>query len=323
MAIWPFGRSKTFLNSDDEAWQLAVWGWLLARFGENRLRRAPLVTATRNFFPPTNASGHARAEHIFACVQKLTELSDWPCDLIALPERPNTRVAKLGRVSIDSGHMPLGTFERKNNIAVISYDPGTIDNPAVLVATLVHELAHYLLHSVPDHPPGEQLMEEFATDLATVYLGFGLFGANQAFNFSQHRDVYSQGWSTSGQGYLRERDWAFALAVFCSLRGEKISSLKQWLKPYLYTDARNAAHYLAKNPQVLAKVSEYRTAAVFEGAGSKMSFSQLLSKGWADGWVSIESPDSPPPPVPFDSVPPGFEPYLYAYEQGRAVAGGK
>lgn len=260
MAIWPFGREHSFLSPDDEEWHLAAWGWLLARFGEDRLRRAPLITATRQFFPPTEALGHERALHIFGCVQQLCGLSDWPCTLIALPERPETRVAKLGQVKIDSGHMPLGTFSRDKNSAVITYDPGTVNNPAVLVATLAHELAHYLLHSVSDRPPGEELMEEFATDLTTVYLGFGIFGANQAFNFSQHRDVYSQGWSTSGQGYLRERDWAFALAVFCALRAEDVASVRQWLKPHLYTDTRNAARYLAKHPRVLEKIMELKSA---------------------------------------------------------------
>jgi hypothetical protein len=258
MALWPFTRGKTFLDPDDEDWQLATWGWLLARLGENNLKRAPLVTTRREFFPPTEATGHARAEHILRCVQKLAGMSDWPCELVAMAERPRTQVSELGVVNIEKGHMPLGTFSRTGNAATIAYDPGTIDSPAILVATLAHELAHYLLHSIPDLPPGQQLMEEFATDLTTVYLGFGLFGANQAFNFSQFRDIYSQGWRTSGAGYLRERDWALALAVFCALRGEDVAILKPWLKDYLFKDVQSAARYLSKNTQALTKLEEHR-----------------------------------------------------------------
>lgn len=257
---WPFGKPKTFLEPDDEAWQLAVWGWLLARFGEARFKAAPLVTATRQYFPPSEASGHARAEHIFICTQKLAGMAEWPCELVAQAARPNQRVAELGYVKIDSGSLPAGTFSRAGNKALITYDPDSVDKPAVLVATLAHELAHYLLHSVRDLPPGGDVMEEFATDLTTVYLGFGLFGANQAFNFSQFRDVYSQGWSTSGLGYLGERDWAFALAVYCALRGDDVAVLKEWMKPYLFTDVRKAARYLRKTPQTLAKIEEHRAA---------------------------------------------------------------
>jgi hypothetical protein len=251
MPLWPFARSKTFLDADDEDWHLAAWGWLLARFGEDRLKRAPLVTATRAFFPPTEATGHARAEHVFGCVRDLTGMAEWPANLVALPPRPKTRVAELGEVKIDSGHMPLGTFSRDGNGARITYDPDSIGTPTTLVATLAHELAHYLLHSVSDLPPGGKTMEEFATDLTTVYLGFGVFGANEAFNFKQFRDVHSQGWQTSRTGYLRERDWAFALAMFCVLRGEDVASLKASLKPYLFKDAQAAARYLAKTPKTL------------------------------------------------------------------------
>ncbi|MBL6852772.1 MAG: hypothetical protein ISS15_20480 [Alphaproteobacteria bacterium] len=258
MALWPFSRSRTFLDPDDEDWQLATWAWLLARLGTDNLKRAPLVTTKREFFPPSDTTGHARAEHILRSVQRLAGMSDWPCKLVALPERPRTRVSELGMVKIDKGHMPLGTFSQSGNSAIIAYDPGTVSSPAILVATLAHELAHYLLHSIADLPPGQELMEEFATDLTTVYLGFGLFGANQAFNFSQFRDIYSQGWQTSGAGYLRERDWALALAIFCALRGEDAAALKPWLKDYLFKDVQSAARYLSKNPQVLAKIEEHR-----------------------------------------------------------------
>jgi hypothetical protein len=258
MALWPFKRSKTFLEPDDEDWQLATWGWLLARFGDDRLQHARLVTTTRAFFPPSDAAGHDRVAHVFKCVQALAGMAQWPCELVAMAERPRTRVSELGMVKITKGHMPLGTFSHSGNTATIAYDPGTIDRPAVLVATLAHELAHYLLHSVADLPPGQQIMEEFATDVTTVYLGFGLFGANQAFNFSQFGDSFSQGWQTSGAGYLRERDWAFALAVFCALRGQDIATLKPWLKPYLFADTQGAARYLAKNLPVLAKLQEHR-----------------------------------------------------------------
>ncbi|HEX4292873.1 MAG TPA: hypothetical protein VHZ29_01930 [Rhizomicrobium sp.] len=236
------------------------------------MRHAPLVTATREFFPPSEAKGHDRAEHIFRTVQSLAGMSDWPCDLEAQASRPGTRVSELGTVKITRGHMPLGTFSVSGNRALITYDPGSIDKPASLVGTLSHELSHYLLRSTHDESPGGELMHEFATDLTTVYLGFGLFRANEAFNFSQFGGGGIQGWSTSGAGYLRERDWAFALAVFCALRGEDVATLKQWLKPYLYKDTQNAARYLAKNPQALAKIKEHQTA-----------------------YATVEKPKPPPP----------------------------
>jgi hypothetical protein len=245
----------SFLDPEDEAWHLDTWKWLLENFGGlARVRHAPVVIATREFFPPSETKGHARAEHIFACIKRHAGMTDWPCSLVAQPGRPETRVAELGTVKIDSGTDPAGTFVMEGGQAVITYEPSIVEEPAKLVATLSHELAHYLLATAIGDPPGGHDMHEFATDLTTVFLGFGLFTANQAFNFSQYRDVYSQGWQSSRLGYLRERDWAFALAVFLSLRGQSTDVFKPLLKPHLYADMRKAVRYLERNPQMLMEL---------------------------------------------------------------------
>ena len=58
---------------------------------------------------------------------------------------------------------------------VISYVPALLKRPDHLIATLAHELAHYLLATARDSPPCEKEEREFLTDLAAVYLGFGVF----------------------------------------------------------------------------------------------------------------------------------------------------
>lgn len=245
-----FGRKK-FLDPDDEAWHLDTWRCLLENFGGmTRLKRAPLVKPTREFFPPTDASGEGRAEHIFHCVKQIAGMSDWPCKLLAQPHSPQARVGEIAALKFEKSS-PLGTFSAKDGEATITYDPKSVTEPATLVATFIHELAHYRLANIRVLLPGGEEMHEYATDLMTVFLGFGVFGANRAFNFSQHGDAFSQGWQWSRQGYLRERDWAFALAVFLDLRGEKPGTLKELLKPHLYSDMKGAGRYLAKNAGLL------------------------------------------------------------------------
>jgi hypothetical protein len=245
-----FGRGS-ILESEDEGWQLDTWVWLLTHFGGlKRLKRSPIVTATRAFFPPTEAKSEARAAHIFECVKKHAKMTNWPCKLLAQPERPRGEMMGIG-FSTDKGGLPLGTFSVADGEVTITYDPTTIGDPAVLVATLIHELAHYRLAPVRDEMPGGHEMHEFATDLMTVFLGFGLFGANRAFNFQQHGDTYSHGWRSSHHGYLREPDWSFALAVFLNLRSEPPESLKDFLKPHLYSDVKKAVRYLMKNDSLL------------------------------------------------------------------------
>ncbi len=243
---------KGFLDPEDEAWHLESWAWLLRHLGGiSALRRRPLVRATASYFPPSSESGHARAEHIFSCVKKLAGISDWPCILVEQPKRPEPKVAELGLLKVEKSHLPLGSFSVSEGTVTITYDPDSLKNPVVLVATLAHELAHYLLATIQEEPPGGEDMHEYLTDLATVCLGFGLFGANSAFNFSQHTGVLSQGWRTSSRGYLRERDWAFALAVFLVLRNENAVDIRRELKPHLYDDMRSGLKYLESNPVLL------------------------------------------------------------------------
>ena len=245
-------RRRHFLDADDDAWHLETWLWLLKNHdGISKLKARRLITATREFFPPTSARGHERAVHIFDCVKRHAGMSEWPCSLEPQPERPASRVAELGVVKSDKGRLPLGSYGLDGNAVVITYDPALVDDPTALVATLAHELSHYLIDATPGMPPGGQAMHEYATDLTVVFLGFGVFAANRAFNFTQHRDVYSQGWKTSGQGYLRERDWAFALAVFCVLRDEPTEQLRALLKRHIFSDVQEAGRFFRRNPTLL------------------------------------------------------------------------
>jgi len=245
VGIWPFGE-RTFLDSDDENWIVDTWAWFLQRLGGiESLRRATLVMPTRAFFAPTERTGHERAEHIFASVKQYAGMLDWPCRLIAQPPRAELRVGEVTALKPIT-QPPGGTFAFEGNEATISYDPSGLDDPLKLVAVFIHELAHYRLATLRVEVPGGEEMHEFATDLLTVYLGFGIFGANSAFNFSQHHDTMSQGWKYSRSGYLNERAWVFALALFLDLRQQNPDDAKPFLKPHLFADMLKARRSIQK-----------------------------------------------------------------------------
>ncbi len=245
MGWWPF-RERTFLDPDDEEWQIETWKWFLDKFGGiPDLKHSSLVLPTRQYFPPTDKTGHERAEFIFECVKHLARMPDWPCRLVAQPRRAELRVGDITTLKPIT-HAPAGTFGFEGNEVVITYQPADIDNPGVLIATLAHELAHYLLLRWRTDIPGGDDVHELTTDLLTVYMGFGVFGASTAFNFSQHQDVMSQGWQWSRHGYLNERAWVFGQAVFLELRGETAETVKPFLKAHLYSDLTEAIRYLRR-----------------------------------------------------------------------------
>jgi|HubBroStandDraft_1064217.scaffolds.fasta_scaffold30732_3 hypothetical protein len=250
---WRFFAERPFLDPDLETWQIETWAWLLGHFGGTAdLARSPLVEPTEAFFPPTRATGHALAEHLFDAVKRHARMADWPCDLVDQPYRPVRVIGRAAILEPIGPEMPLGTFSHDGRRATVSYDPDLLDEPVQLVATLAHELAHFRLAALPGEPPGGPEALEYATDLTTVYLGFGAFGANCAYIFEGWQFGQATGWKSSRQGYLVEREWVFSLALFLILRGEKVETLRPLLKRHLFTDLRKAYRSLMRRPALLA-----------------------------------------------------------------------
>ena len=248
-----FGPGR-FLDADVEDWLLETWAWLLTELGGlERLRQAPLVLPSRDFFPPTETVGHARALYLFQQVKLWSGLAEWPCELESFDRPAGGLVAQVG--ALQRGKSANGTFRTPDNRAIVSYAGDLVTQPAKLIATLAHELAHYLLRAkARTDPPGGGELEELATDLAIAWLGFGVIGANAAFSFGQHGDAFSQGWASSRSGYLSERSWAFALALFCTLKD--IPAPTDHLKDTLVDPTRKAMRYLDRHATLLAPLRD-------------------------------------------------------------------
>jgi hypothetical protein len=241
-----------FLDRDLEPWCLDTWAWFMRNLGGiERLKTTALATPSRDFFPPSDATGDARAEHIFECVKRAMRMETWPCVLEPYDRREsNARVGEYW--FLNGGNAPNGTFRYDEIGAVlISYARDLLNDPAHLVGTLAHELCHFRLSRIDEPSPGGPEAHELETDLAVAFMGFGVFGANRAFSFQQHQDAFGQGWRSQRNGYLSERTWAFALALFLSLKGQP-DAAKSWLKPGIAGDVAKALKYLDRNPEMLA-----------------------------------------------------------------------
>ena len=241
------GKSS-FLGDDLEDWCLDTWAWFMRNMGGiERLQITPLATPSRDFFPPSEAVGDARGEHIFACVKRAMGMETWPCVLEPYDRREaNARVGEFW--ILRGGSAPNGTFRYDETGAVlISYARDLLADPASLVGTFAHELCHFRLSRIEEPSPGGALTDELDTDLAVAFKGFGVFGANRAFAFQQHGDAFSQGWRSQRNGYLSERSWAFAIALFLTLKGEP-EAARPWLKPSIAVEVAKAEKYLGRNP---------------------------------------------------------------------------
>jgi hypothetical protein len=239
---------STFLDRDVEAWCLETWAWLMRAYGGmERLRATPLVLPTADFFPPTDALGEARGGILFERVRTLMGMADWPCELEIIAAPPERH--RVGHYAmVNHGKSAAGTFHFDGLRGHVRYARGLEERPRELIAVLAHELCHYLLSARRGMPGGQEL-HELTTDLAVAFVGFGVFAANSASTFEQHQDPFGQGWSMRRTGYLSERTWAFALALFSALKGVEIPP--DQLKSSVRDDTRKAARYLEKNPALL------------------------------------------------------------------------
>jgi hypothetical protein len=245
--MWPFS-TRAPLQPEDERWQVETWHWLLEVLGGlDDLKALPLVLPTPDFFPQTDTKGHDRALHVFNAVRRLMGMEQWDCKLVPQPEAPDPKVSETAFLQFNSSwNYPGGTFGAEGDEILITYDPKLVDDPVGLVATLAHELAHYLLATKPE-PPGGWDNHEVCTDLCVAYSGFGLFGAATAFRYYSG----AQSWGYQRSGYLTQSEWTFALAVFFSLRQQSHEEARAWLPSHLMNGVRRSAKYLSSTPRIL------------------------------------------------------------------------
>ena len=244
------------IDEEELEWQLATFKWLQLEFGD--LAGRPLVVPTPACFPPSTRKGHGRVEDLFGHVRRAAGMEDWPCELRAgAADRP-IQVGPALLLRHEGAPAPCGTFqvtgEDGRTRVVITYNPDLADDPTAMIATLAHELGHYLMSSAASDPPGGWELHELHTDIAAVYLGFGLFLANSARSFAQFQDATTSGWSARTQGYLGEGALVTALAIFQDLAGNDPAEAAPYLKDYLEKDFRRAARALRK------RIADLRTA---------------------------------------------------------------
>jgi hypothetical protein len=175
-----------------------------------------LVLPTDEFFPQRDLPSGALEVALFEQIKKHAGMSGWRCTLEIQTPDPDPHVAPTIAVQ-GAPKSPLGTFHGHPTRATITYRPGLLADPMSFVATMAHELGHFLISDIAQPVPGGDENLEFATDLAAAFLGFGVFLANSAFTFAQFDRGDAIGWSTRRQGYLTEPQLLNALSIFTAL----------------------------------------------------------------------------------------------------------
>ncbi len=213
-----FGTPKCPVSDEARAWLEGGMERLVALFGEDVLRAAPVVLTTRDFFPDEWNSPEEAVELLLRRVCALLHIprerveleTEWAVE--AIP-------AKFGIKPPEGDYAGLYVTEAETGRerVVIKLYRGA--DPVSIVAVLAHELCHVLL--LGDRKIGREVEDgEPLTDLLCVFMGFGIVCANAVFRWSQFSDSGGHGWAMRRQGYLSEAELAYALALWTRRRGE-------------------------------------------------------------------------------------------------------
>lgn len=213
-------KPKPFLDASRRGWQFDTYAWLLRNGGGYpKFLDTTLVLPDEEHFPDRGMQGHAGVAALFRRVRDHAGMSDWPCSVE--PETSQPAPASSGR------------------FPVITYRPGELA-PVPMVATFAHELAGYLIDTFDEPPPGGARLRAPALDVATVFMGFGLFLANSA---------------ALGVRYdLNEGELVHALAIFCQLRRIEPASVDRHLNPHLRKYLRLATRDLSQHEKDLERL---------------------------------------------------------------------
>jgi hypothetical protein len=253
--MWPFTR-KSIVDEETAAWHVDNFAWLIRRFGGlEGLAHAKLILPRPGFFITDGEAGHAFAQRIFNQTKTYCGMSNWDVDLVA-DDNPLAEDATPSLVTGAAQKHALGTFGVAGNRIVISYVPALLKRPDNLIATFAHELAHYLLATTVNEPPCEEDEREFLTDLAAVYLGFGVFLANARFQHEAYVAGPLQGWRIARSGYLPEADLIFALALFLHVKAIEPGPALSCLKPHLATMLKRTVSDFARRPAQLSPIRD-------------------------------------------------------------------
>jgi len=229
--MWPF-RRKPIVDAETAVWHVDNFTWLIRQFSVDEFRQTRLILPKPGFFPTDREKGHALALRLFNQIKQYCRMTDWEVDLV-LDRNPLAQTQSLSAAMFAPGKYALGTFAASGNCIQISYVPSLLARPEGFIATMAHELAHYLLATARGAPPCEDDEMEFLTDLTAVYLGFGVFLANSRFEFETMSDGVMHGWRMSRAGYLPEADLIYALALFIRAKDLEPETACACLKPHL------------------------------------------------------------------------------------------
>ncbi len=216
-----------------------TYAWALKHFNRQHFfESSQLITPSKTHFPDQADDHIALAEKILARVKSYAGMDNWPTQLIVRydeeqPLLPAPHISITHQLRDNSSAIVV---EGQGDSLPVYYHPAQTPEPNTLIATMARSLASPLVYLAPELPPGGKENIGPATDLVAIFMGFGLFMSNTAFNYSIGSCGSCKPRGVQMLGDLTEEQMTYATALFCALKGipkqEVLPHLKSTLRPF-------------------------------------------------------------------------------------------
>lgn len=245
------------IDPEMRLWMENAFLWLATQFGHDNIATKPMLHPTPEHFP---IRYNGSKESLIKTAEIVAGQMEIDIDDINL----DSYEQNIQEFSGDFGHrmwtqvdkesdetLAAGLYFGKNEHGKydIFIERKNLSDPETLVATLAHEFSHIKIL-------GEKRLDyndEQLTDLTPVVFGLGIFNANSAFK--EHKSFDSYGHNSTG--YLKQREWGYALALYAYFRQEKNSDWIKYLTPNIKSDFKKSMDYINANKDKVF-IEEYK-----------------------------------------------------------------
>jgi hypothetical protein len=145
--------------------------------------------------------------------------------------------SSLPQNSLSQSTLPDTTIpqsELQGSSIAFTYYPQQLKSPEGIIAHFTHGLSHQLASTANTLPPGGGDYIPMAGELTGIFMGFGLMFTNSAVvQRSGGCGGCGGGQSPMREVFMNEEESAYALAVFCHLKGIEGRTVNKHLKKHL------------------------------------------------------------------------------------------
>lgn len=242
---------KNPIDSDDSVWLSRNLYWINKNL--MNLATQPTILPTKKYFKHEFTGSEEDAYFVLSKLGEYFKINTEKIHLGFYSENkhePGTNVV----IESEDGKGTAGLYLEDRKSISILIENKNLKNPHSLIATMAHELSHYVLLNFKK-VGYDGIENEWFTDLVTIAYGFGIFLGNTKFEFSQWQDGDGwAGWSYSISGYLPQQIIAHAMAEIEMKKSDAMPSWVKYLKGDFKKDFIKSHNFFAPNQAKLKKI---------------------------------------------------------------------